>query len=445
MQVRTHACGTLYVDILRDPYQTRKGQGAATKSNANGATDWRARLRVRDPTMPLAVAVCITGQRQRTLVSMPVASSYWLHVVEAHRAVGHTVDTFLVVVGRWQGREHAGERKAIADVYAPTRLVLFEERGLDTLHLHCRPPRDRRYFSRLTQFIAIREAFRQLEAHELAAGVTFSWIYRTRTDLVYLAATPFAQAGLLEPSDAAVRSAVYVPAGVDDSAPSHACMNDMLFACPRALCRPHFMLLELFESPHCNLTACGRGCGSSGGPVVPPLPRGIDGPPRAPFALPTAPRHRGEWYAYARYSSPVGSFCPSDPRERPRLCCGPRLREVVWPLSLARPAHKTRHSSRRNVECTRRLAVAARSEHRAALHPFVAPCVALRAAWLARPDDTAVAAGLSAEKGALAQREPFAQLRAVASNASGPFQCQTVDLHTTCSRLRALRGLHAKM
>jgi len=383
--------------------------------------------------MPLSVAVCVAGQ-QRTLLAMPVAATFSAHVIEAHRSIGHTVDTFMVILGRSRDRSEAQRRRlraAVSAAYSPTRLALSEERELDQMPLHCRPIANSRYVNRLTQYIGIREAYQQMEQHERERGARYEWVYRTRPDMVYLAPSPFAQAGLLERPEAG--EAAFVLAGTDDARASHTCLNDMIFACPRALCRPHFHLLELWESPHCNATSCGRGCGMQGGAVPPPLPRGLDGPPTSPFALPTAPRNMGEWYSAARYHD--GRICPDDPRARPRLCCGRRLREVLWPVTLARPAGRTRHSSRRNIECAWRLTANARFEHRPLLRPFVAPCRALRAAWLADGgEDADDGAGRTREQDAARLRG----LLASSSNAtSQAFRCASVDLHTTCSRLGA--------
>ena len=194
---------------------------------------------------------------------MPTAATYQLHLVSAHTSLGHAVDAFIVLVGRWRSGRHDRLRAAITSAYAEVAsLSFFEERELEELHLRCSPPHDRRYLTRLNQWISIREAYRLLEAHEAAAGFRYAWIYRTRTDLVYLTPSPFATAGLLERLEGSGGgAAVYVPASIDSPRATHTCLNDMLFACPRALCRPYFELLELFESPHCNASECGAGCG----------------------------------------------------------------------------------------------------------------------------------------------------------------------------------------
>jgi len=223
------------------------------------------------------------------------------------------------------------------------------------------------------------------------------------------------------------------------------------------------------------------------GPVPHALPRGLLGPPAAPFTLPTAPLHMGEWYSYARYSA-TGRLCDLDPRARPRLCCGKLLREVLWPLALARPAERTPHSNGRNLECRWRLAASAREEHRAVLRRFIAPCTLLRAAWLARPDalfrpeagaaaaavatavvrpsiqsiqggssfNPSVAASQylplealhqkgSADRRRAAAGEAVARLPAefvdaAANLSTAPFRCWSIDLHTTCGRLSHMQS-----
>jgi hypothetical protein len=214
-------------------------------------------------TLPVSVAVCITGQ-QRTLLASPVVASFSEHVVDAHRSIGHALDTFIVVVGRWRQRAEAAQRarSAAEAAYRPTRLVLSEEVELNPapvplvartassvenlLPLHCRPQTNSKYANRLMQFVGIREAYHQMEERERERGRRYDWVYRTRPDMVYLAPAPFAQAGLLERAGAA--ESAYVLAGTDDGRPSHTCLNDMVFVCPRALCRPHFSLIELWES-----------------------------------------------------------------------------------------------------------------------------------------------------------------------------------------------------
>ena len=82
-----------------------------------------------------------------------------------------------------------------------------------------------------------------MAAHEVTTGHSYSWILRTRFDIAYLADMPL-------PPQLSPQSA-YMPYGLVP------CMNDHVFICPRALCRPYFTMTELWESRHCKFPARG--------------------------------------------------------------------------------------------------------------------------------------------------------------------------------------------
>mgnify|MGYP006974803462 CR=1 FL=1 len=106
----------------------------------------------------------------------------------------------------------------------------------------------------------------------------------------------------------------------------YACANDMIFVCPRALCRPYFELLELWTSPHCTPAswpqvapserwgvAAAVGINAKGRAVLPArtifadertgAPNGMSGPPTEPYWLPPKPKKMDvHYYFYARYS-----------------------------------------------------------------------------------------------------------------------------------------------
>jgi hypothetical protein len=223
----------------------------------------------------LDVGVCLAGL-QRTLLALPVRTQYAMHLVNPHRARGQTVATFVTVVGRWgarSGNRSAVTRSAVARAYNPQKTSFLEESDLvdapgqrcsfkvtasnltDTPHLaaalaRASPRQDPEYmdpYKSAIQWIALRVCYADIEAHEARRGMRFSLLYRVRTDVVLLADTPLA-AGF---SEVIAAGAVYVPAGGLSPLDHFVCGNDQMFACPRALCRPYFELLELWQSAHC--------------------------------------------------------------------------------------------------------------------------------------------------------------------------------------------------
>ena len=230
-------------------------------------------MRNQEPSQALqseGVGVCITGLL-RSLLHPAVRGSYARRVVTPLRAAGHTVDTFIVLVADWAAttaERTSAVRAAVESAFAPTALVLMQARhvmagrngscsvhGATVTWAHpwdkSRPEPTPRPFlvqhanKTLSQFVAMRECYASVRAHERGRAANYKWLLRTRTDLVFLQS-------LRLPTDTNV---VYIPRDGMNDHPLALCTNDHLFLCPRHLCRPYFQLAELWESPHCRRDA----------------------------------------------------------------------------------------------------------------------------------------------------------------------------------------------
>ena len=160
-------------------------------------------------TDPLRVAVCISGI-ERTLLSWPVVTGYRKHLFAPHTAAGHQVDTFLVLVGTSARSSEATRR--LFDNYRPVWLSQFRPRRLEDVPAFGRcNPAHQNYTDKarsLTQWLAIQHCYHRVQQHETRLKFQYTWIYRTRTDVVLLADTPIAAM----PTRAANMSGrVYVP------------------------------------------------------------------------------------------------------------------------------------------------------------------------------------------------------------------------------------------
>ena len=278
-----------------------------------------------------SVASCVTGLH-RTLTEWPVSGSYREHLVSPHEAAGHRVDTFVVLVVP-QGSA-TPDLAAVRAAYQPiTSLTLFPETSLADLPTHRCNITSRTHmdaYQSVRQWLSVQRCFEDVETEERRLGQRYRWIYRTRTDVVFLSDTPLA--GRVTAEERPSRSKrVYVPMGGMSGSRAMACQNDHVFVCPRALCRPYFQLVELWTSPHCapaaaeqvtlahrwgvgapiSLNARGaaalreRGGGEPGSIFASAAgePSGVSGPPAAPYWLPPLPsRMDAHWYFFARYS-----------------------------------------------------------------------------------------------------------------------------------------------
>ena len=288
-----------------------------------------------------SVAVVIAGQ-QRTALAWPVVASFRRHVVGALEASGHEVAVFAaLVVGGVDETAHADAAapaeaaeavaRAVAAAYPRVAAARAFAAGAPDDPSAWAPPRPaacalERAESNgrvLRQFGALRAGLRLVEAHEAAArgGRRFDHVLRTRTDLVY-----FADAPAPPPPSVAL-----VPAGGMTRLREYECLNDHLLFCPRALCRPYFELLELWESPHCRFRVAAPDAAGGAAPTTAEpdadgalaraavgVPAGRDAPPDAPYALPALPRNaRGrpitaQWFVLARYGGALGD-CNREP------------------------------------------------------------------------------------------------------------------------------------
>ena len=344
-----------------------------------------------DSDVNARIATCITGQ-QRTLLSAHVRESYYTMLADPHVTAGHSFDTFLSVVGQWRQMQRGqleATRANITAAYRPLGLSLLQEQSLAELSSGRCDIMDARFRDRydsLRQWAAIRDCYRLVEAEEAKRHVRYTLLYRTRTDLVFLAPTPLAG------TDARSQEHVYTSLAGMSSGYRSAGMNDMLFVCPRLLCRPYFTLLELWESPHCvpatredttpRLSLSLRNhsklprtpifaeTGEEGhGPIV---PRGLAGPPVEPFWLPPLPsKFTSSWYALARYSD--GWPCAYDRYAAlaHNAKCGGLIRELLWPYAIARL---------KRLDCDWRLSQA-RPPYTRTLKEFVAPCLEYARQW----------------------------------------------------------------
>jgi hypothetical protein len=346
-----------------------------------------------------SVAVCVTGL-QRSLLEPFVVGSYGEHIFEALSGSGWTVDSFLAVVLRDIATVNAATTSARARLKAAIELAYPHVRSLRFCSLKAseniqpaptcnrvqtRATRDnkRGELSVLRQWYAIGACYTDVERYERTSrdGRRYSWLVRTRTDLVYFTPIPLAAVAAARAGSAAVAvhndQHVYVPSGGMTIDAAFRCMNDLAFLCPRHLCRPYFRLLELWQSPYCNAThrvdadptrgssrssssssSSGSSSSSSSshladlpaveeeGASIFASPSGIangqSGPATAPYVLPRPPIASysgrtqvmsGQWYAFARYVARPALPCKE--RQLTSACCG-RIREIRWPFGLRR-------------------------------------------------------------------------------------------------------------
>lgn len=372
---RRAACGiALAVLGLRAQAQHALLPGAATAADASSTRTCRASTAARAARG--RAAVCVTGV-PRTVFAPPVRERFNTHVVGSLREDGWAPDVFLsvsiddetLVGGGSQGGSAAGalvtEREAFA---RRARRELCDVRsiayvGTEPLRLRCTGAIERirarkvraDSYKVLQQWSGIGACYDDVERAEAAARARYDWIVRLRTDLVFI--RPL-RLSALEPS------AVFVPLGGINPRPAYRCLNDHMVACPRALCRPYFRLLEIFTSDLCRdagppsgkpvvtraqpaeASAAPRAAGPAARDRAEPrawAPDGRTGPPNASFVLPPEPRagrqaeRSAQWWFASRYGAQA--WC-REPRVyarpgQPTPCCG-LLREWPWMYGLAR-------------------------------------------------------------------------------------------------------------
>ena len=129
-----------------------------------------------------------------------------------------------------------------------------------------------------------------------------------------------------------------------NAAPMAACTNDHLFLCPRALCRAHFHVLELWDSEQCdasdtspplifatiNANDARAAANESIAGIIP------NTEPAAAFSVPAPPdRMFPEFYLLARYTTNhTGCYIQSRTSPEYPRCCG-LLREFRFPYAIA--------------------------------------------------------------------------------------------------------------
>lgn len=129
-----------------------------------------------------AVALCIAGQ-MRTFRSSPVQLSILFHVLQPLRDAGHYVHVFFHV---------ASDDIIPADltISRSTNIFMsFAPASVTTFPVTTRCPVKSCPIKRDTAcphtLLRADECMSQVRAHELVNNVTFSWIYRTRPDIVF--------------------------------------------------------------------------------------------------------------------------------------------------------------------------------------------------------------------------------------------------------------------
>ena len=293
--------------------------------------------------------VCITGLL-RSLLHPLVHESYAERIVAPLARAGVTVATHIVVVGKWAALNHTQLEQAIRDTYTVESLQLLAPQSP---RYRCRPSQlgARHVLPShvLAQFVAIRHCLAAVTRAEHSRGAPYSYLMRARTDIYWMEELPLAH--IL----AAARYRAIVPQFGMGPPGTPAYFNDHLFVCPRALCRPFFELLEIFESEHCRENhdhAHYQGRDLMLGAEQQTSARRLGSifltnhslrhAPDRPFLL-THPRAGidAQWYAVARYSASaqaandaVDSRC----RSRYHPVChrnGTRLAAVRWVYTIA--------------------------------------------------------------------------------------------------------------
>ena len=307
------------------------------------------------PTSEDTVAVCVSGMT-RTLFAHAVSQSLREHVLSAIHRDGFASQLFMTVVGDWAASAAVASatEQQIWGLYAPQGLRLLQDVGWPAYERSmksCRVPRPRKVApphlqGLVLQWLGVASCYAQVEEAEATRRQRYGWLLRLRTDLVYYGDLPSLRN--------LPKSAVYVPAAGMTIDSDWRCMNDHIFLCPRALCRPYFMQSELRTSRHCRSTeTSGEDAGiinvgtcKSNTPhdrcmlyahrdgaelTLGSLVR--DGPPDRPFTLPPGMRsgrarlHATHFYLFYADAPPVVRDGAAS--------CG-LIKEIKWGYSIAR-------------------------------------------------------------------------------------------------------------
>jgi hypothetical protein len=325
-----------------------------------------------------SVGVCIAG-KQRSLLDALVLKSYKEQVQHVLMMAGWHVDTHITLVNEMKPACLNKSLAKLRATFAPASLSVVPLRTTEVWRPvpTCRSSRHPKFFLRIVrQWFALRICYEAIVKHERTHGVAYDWLLRTRTDIVFLAPIPLAV-----PLSPLNNSHAYVPVSGMTRMESYRCMNDQVFLCPRHLCRPYFMLLELWSSRHCNSMAnssstANASFGNTSSGAVGTIfakgasPSGQSGPPSSAFTLPASPmvnEHHpsivrtanhavtAQWYYFARYVPAPATPCTFSQAEA--QCCG-LLRTIHWPYGIKRPLGYPEPL----LECSLRLQLAPPSE-----------------------------------------------------------------------------------
>jgi hypothetical protein len=299
------------------------------------------------------VAVCVTGI-PRTLFRPHVYESFNKHVVSSIAAEGWRPEVFLVPSVDLADTARMAEVRTLAlrtlNSLVKVSFVSTEPlrpRLRCTMPLLVLPMREQLdSFKTLQQWVGMEHCYDEIGRAEQSRGEAYRWIVRVRTDAVFYRSVSLA---------ALNETGVYVPLGGMSATHHMRCMNDHMFVCPRALCRPYFKLIELFVHAACR--------NSSSPDTRVHVPTGLLAPPTEPFVLPRQVRiarqriRTAQWWFASRYGAKEWCRTPDvytvPGQEVP--CCG-SLREYPWIYSLSRAPSKTAldiHAQCVHLNCAR--------------------------------------------------------------------------------------------
>lgn len=191
-------------------------------------------------SMRTSIAVCISGEL-RALLEWPVVTSIHEHVL---RPLSDP-DVFIAI----SDRTPLDTEKRVHEEYGETSTFVdaSDQQG-DRMNFigHCKRRIGFGGSPILRAWTSIGACYDAIVAAEQRRRQAYEWLYRLRTDLVFLSE-------IFAPPAPDV---VVVPSGGMSKFPPWRCMNDHLFACPRRLCRPYFKLLDLFREDASSPVRC---------------------------------------------------------------------------------------------------------------------------------------------------------------------------------------------
>jgi len=264
----------------------------------------------------LSLAITISGV-ERSLLSVPVVQSF--------RQYAPPGDVHMVIAGELD----AVTTNRVHAVYRPVSFrTIKKSTSLDDINATCDTLMLFGPFENakgtLLQWIALRAAYQDVLQTEQQRGVSYDWIVKLRTDLVFFEAIP--------PVRGLDSTLVHLPSGGMSEDPNTRWTNDHLFLCPRHLCRAYYELLELWQSPLCS----GDGFNftnrydlpagiyaalmdTASGRVLTP-----NGPPTYNYTIPSimGSRFLVDWYIVARYSLDGCRTMSDEVRNSDNTTCG---------------------------------------------------------------------------------------------------------------------------